>query len=42
MKAASMIPGNGFSLLRASVPARLVMAAAASVLLWLAVLWALA
>ena len=32
----------GFSLLRLSVPARLVMAAVASALLWGAVLWALA
>jgi hypothetical protein len=36
------LPASGFSLLRASVQARLVMAAAAAALLWAAVLWALA
>jgi hypothetical protein len=35
------VAGDRFSLLRTSVPARLAMAAAASALLWLAVLWAL-
>jgi hypothetical protein len=39
---ASGLPISGFSLLRASVPARLCMAAAAAALLWGAVLWALA
>ncbi|HLO22086.1 MAG TPA: hypothetical protein VK193_01510 [Methyloceanibacter sp.] len=34
--------GAGWSLLRMSVPARLVMVAAATALLWLAVAWALA
>jgi hypothetical protein len=33
---------NGVSLLRLSVPARLLIAAVASALLWAAVLWALA
>jgi hypothetical protein len=33
--------GAGWSLLRMSVPARLVMVAAATALLWLAVAWAL-
>ena len=35
-------PGGGFSLLRASVPARLAIVAVAVCLLWLAVYWALA
>jgi hypothetical protein len=34
--------GNGFSLLLLSTPARLLIVAAASVLLWGAVIWALA
>ncbi len=34
-------PGNGISLLRVSVPARLLIVAAAVLLLWLAVYWAL-
>jgi hypothetical protein len=33
---------RGFSLLRASVPARLLLVACAAALLWLGVLWALA
>jgi hypothetical protein len=36
------LPGLGVSLLRLSVPARLAIAAAASLLLWAAVFWALA
>ena len=39
---ASMPAASAVSLLRLSVPARLVMVAVASVLLWGAVLWALA
>jgi hypothetical protein len=39
---ATGLPASGLSLLRASVPARLVMVAAAAALLWGAVLWALA
>jgi hypothetical protein len=39
---ASGLPVSGLSLLRASVPARLLMVAAAAALLWGAVLWALA
>ena len=34
-------PGNRFSLLRASVPARLAMVGVAVGLLWLAVFWAI-
>jgi hypothetical protein len=34
-------PANGFSLIRLSVPARLLIVAVASALLWAAVLWAL-
>ena len=38
---AQPVPANGFSLLRLSVPARLLIVAVASALLWAAVLWAL-
>ena len=39
---ARLQPASGLSLLRASVPARLLMVAAAAALLWGAVFWALA
>ena len=39
---ARLLPASGLSLLRASVPARLLMVGAAAALLWGAVLWALA
>jgi hypothetical protein len=39
---AAALPDLAFSLLRISVPARLAVAAVASLLLWAAVLWALA
>ncbi len=39
--AAAESAGHGVSLLRLSVPARLVIVAAAAALLWLSVLWAL-
>ena len=39
---ASGVPASGLSLLRASVPARLLMVGVAAALLWGAVLWALA
>ena len=40
--AASSAPASGISLLRLSVPARLLLVAVASALLWGAVFWALA
>ena len=42
MQVESRLPANGVSLLRLSVPARLLIVAIASAILWAAVLWALA